>query len=184
MGKEKHTMVISGNMKNNYNDKAIKEIMKSAIVLIDTREQENTHITDWLDKKKIPYKSRKLDYGDYTLLIPTNIEYGIMHDMILSYSVERKANLEEISNNIANGRTAFENELIRGQAKMTILIEDASWSDIITHSYRTDYNEKAFIASLLSFYHRYDIALTFCEKQHTGEIIYKLLVYKLREELK
>ena len=171
-------------MKNSYTDTAIKSIIKSAIVLIDTREQENTHITDWLDKKKIPYKSRKLDYGDYTLLIPQNYDYGIMHDKIIEYSVERKANLEEISNNIANGRTTFENELIRGQAKMTILIENGGWDKIITHSYRTEYNENAFIASLMTFYHRYDIPITFTKKQHTAQIIYNILKYKLREELK
>ena len=171
-------------MKNNYTDNQIKEIMKSAVVLIDTREQENTHIIEWLELKKIPYKSKKLDYGDYSLLIPANVENGIVQDKLLGYAVERKGSLNEISGNIANGRTAFENELIRGKGKTTVIIEDGSWHDIITHSYRTKYDSKAFIASLLTFYHRYDIPFAFCSKQHIGEIIYKLLIYKLREDLK
>jgi len=171
-------------MNPNYTDKQIKEIMKSAIVLIDTREQENSHITEWLDLKKIAWKSKALSYGDYSLLIPTNIEYGIMHDMKLNYAVEKKNGLNEISGNIANGRTAFENELVRGRGKMTILIENGSWGGIISHSYRTKYEPVPFIASLLSFSHRYDIPITFCEKEHTGEITYKMLIYKLREDLK
>ena len=35
-----------------YTDKELEDILKSIVVLVDTREQENIHITDYLDKKK------------------------------------------------------------------------------------------------------------------------------------
>lgn len=171
-------------MKPNYTDKQIQDILKTAIVLIDTREQENSHIIEWLDKKNIEHRKQKLDFGDYTLLLPQNYDFGIMFDKTIDFAIERKHNLTEISGNLTQGRSAFENELIRGQGKMLVIIEDGSWGDIITHSYRTEYNEKSFIASLITFYHRYDIPFTYCEKAHTGEIIYKYLIYRLKEDLK
>ena len=36
------------------------------IILIDSREKQNTHITDSFDKNSIAYKKKALDYGDYS----------------------------------------------------------------------------------------------------------------------
>ena len=39
-----------------YSKSELDKILKTPVILIDTREQENIHITDYFDKKKIQYK--------------------------------------------------------------------------------------------------------------------------------
>lgn len=162
----------------------LDKLIKTAVVLIDTREQENKHITDYFDKVKIPYKVQKLDYGDYALLLPKNDEFGIPCDLQLDFAVERKHNLEELSGNLTKDRVRIEEELWRGKGKMILLVEDATLNDIMSSNYNTKYDYKAFIATLITFYHRYDTHVWFTEKAHSGKIIYAMLKYKLREELK
>ena len=48
-----------------YTDKEVEEIIKSMIILVDTREKKMDHITEYFDKAKIPYKKKALPYGDY-----------------------------------------------------------------------------------------------------------------------
>jgi ERCC4-type nuclease len=166
---------------SNYN---IDKILATAIVLIDTREQENTHIKDYLDKKKIAYIERKLDFGDYGLLLPRNLEQGLANDMVLDFAVERKGSLEEISGNLTNDRDRLETELWRGNGKLAIVIENGSIDRIFSHDYRTQYNPKAFIATLTTFQHRYGVSISFCDKANSGALIYATLYYKLREWFK
>ncbi len=159
-------------------------LLRTAVILIDTREQENKHVTSYFDDKKIPYKSVKLDYGDYTLMLPKNVEYGVMQDLRLDFAVERKHNLEELSANFSKDRTRIEEELWRGFGKIAFVIENGSLDKIIAHSYNTEYNEKSYLGTMMSFLHRYQVSFNFCEKANSGQVIYALLLYKLREELK
>ena len=162
----------------------LNKLIKTAVVLIDTRERENKHITDYFDKAKIPYKTKKLEYGDYALLLPKNDEKGIPCDMLLDFAVERKHNLEELSSNFTKDRVRLEEELWRGSNKLALVIENATLDDIINNKYNTEYNNKSFIATLITFSHRYYTHIWFTEKKHSGKIIYALLKYRLREEMK
>jgi ERCC4-type nuclease len=172
-------------MKPNRTDYTIeKYLLKTAIVLVDTREQENQHIIDYLDKIKVAYKVQKLKYGDYTLLVPENQEFGITCDMILDFAVERKASLNELSGNFTNDRTRIEEEFWRGKDNMALVVENGSFDKILSHEYRTQYNEKAFVATIISFWHRYGVPPMFVSKENSGKIILAILKYKLREELK
>ncbi len=159
-------------------------ILNNICILVDTRENANQHILTYFDKKKIEYRQQKLEYGDYTLLLKANPEYGIMHDLVLDFAVERKGSLEELSGNFTNDRVRIEEEFWRGNNKMALVIENTSIDNIISHTYTTNYNEKSFLATLISFYHRYGIQFTFTEKSNSGLIIFALLFYKLREEMK
>jgi hypothetical protein len=47
-----------------YTETVLQELLNSLVILIDTREQENQHITGYLNKIKTPYKSKLLG-GDY-----------------------------------------------------------------------------------------------------------------------
>jgi hypothetical protein len=47
-----------------YTKTELQELLNSLIILIDSREQENQHITGYLNKIKTPYKSKLLG-GDY-----------------------------------------------------------------------------------------------------------------------
>jgi len=159
-------------------------ILSTAVILIDTREQENKHIIDYFDKHKIAYESRKLEYGDYSLRLPKNVEYGLPNDLVLDYAVERKGSLEELSGNFTNDRDRIENELWRASGRMTMVVEDGSLDKIMAHEYKTQYNEKSFISTLVSFQHRYNLPIHFVSKNRVGAVIYALLHYKLREEIK
>lgn len=171
---------------NKYTDTEIKELLKSIIVLIDTRENQIKHITDYFTDKDIIYKSMKLDHGDYTCMIPKNEELGIYRDMYLNdiISIERKASLEELSNNFSKGRTQIENEFIRAKGKLILLIENSTYEDIILGKYRTKYKPLSFIATLKTFEARYNIETNFINNNFTGNFINMTLKYHVRELLK
>jgi len=170
-------------MKPYISDYNINKILDSAVILIDTREKENQHIIDWLEKTKTPYEVKKLDYADYAMKIPKNETFGIMYDMLCEYVVERKASLEEISGNLTEDRTRIEEELWRGLGHIDIVIENGSVDDIYQAKYRTKYDHKAFIATLLSFQRRYGMRFHFVSKLNSPKYIYALLKYGAREEL-
>lgn len=169
-----------------YTDTEIKELLKSLVVLIDTREQRVDHIIKYLTDKKIEHKTMKLDHGDYTCMIPINKELGIHRPLYFNdcISIERKANLEELSNNFTKDRTRIENEFIRTKGKLILLIEGATYSDIIHHRYKTEYKPLSFIATLRSFQARYNLNIEFTESSLTGNSIYYSLYYHVREVLK
>lgn len=169
-----------------YTDKEVKELLKSIVVIQDSREQEASHITKWFDEKKIPYVTQKLETADYSFYIPTNAELGIVRDMYFDDKIviERKNSLEEISSCFTTTRTAFENEFIRCRAKLHLLIENASYEDIINHNYRTEYKPVSFLASLHSFADRYNFSITFMkDKNLSGQFIYLTFYYFLRNYL-
>ncbi len=170
-----------------FTDKELKELLKSMVILVDSREQRAEHITDWLDEKKIAYKVEKLDFCDYSFYLPANMDLGIVKDLYFTdkIAIERKANLEEISGNLCQGRTAFENEFIRaGNSKVHLLIESASYEDILAHQYKTEYNPISFLASLHSFQNRYDLSINFIkDKRYSGQFIFFTLYYFLRNYL-
>ena len=164
------------------------EIMKSMTVLIDTREKKNEHITKYFNNKQISYSFRKLDFGDYSFMLPANKELGINRDIYFSnsISVERKAGLNELSNNFTHKRAQFENELIRARdSKLILLVEDQEgYKNILSHNYRTKYKPKSFIASLATFQARYNLDIRFMSKELSGNFIYYTLRYWCREYLK
>lgn len=163
-----------------------KYILKKAIVLVDTREKENgnPHILEWFRKKEIPFEERQLPFGDYGLYIPKNPEYGIGEDLLLDYTVERKGSLEELSGNFTADRTRLENEFIRCEGKMDLVVEGGSLSKILSGQYNTKYDRHAYLAGLFTFHHRYGIGINFVEKEFSPQVIYALLYYRLRNEIK
>lgn len=163
-------------------------LLNSMEILIDTREKSNNHITDYLDRKEVKYKSKKLEFGDYSFMLPANKTLGIVKDIYFNneISIERKANLEELSNNFTHDRTQFENELIRSTgSKLILMIENAAgYRNIIEHNYRTQYKSKSFLATLHSFKHRYNMDTVFIEPELAGNFIFYSFYYWLRENIK
>jgi ERCC4-type nuclease len=167
-------------MKRHYTDKEIGDMLKQLTVICDTREQVNENITGYLDSKKIPRITRKLDTGDYSAMIG---DMTLEHDVV----IEKKNGLDEIAGNFTVDRQRFENEFTRAKAeglKVFLLIENASWSDILLHNYRSKLAPKSLIASLLSWQVRFNVTIIFCNPSETGQIIYGILYYAAREALK
>lgn len=194
-----------------YTEKEIKAMLDSIIIIIDTRENDNKHIIDYFEKKKIAYETKKLETGDYSFAIPENAELNIDRKLYFSHScaIERKATLEEISNNLTHERTAFENEMIRSTRlkQFYLLIETKTeieekqyfengikiiekkieelgrLEDILYKKYKTDFNEKSFFSSLISFIIRYNIKLMQINKNNSGLLIYYILRNYLKSYL-
>ena len=153
--------------------------LKDLQIIADSREQVNNHITGYWDKKKVPYFTRKLDVGDYSCQLD---------DMTFEkdFAVERKRNLDEICGNLAADRDRFEREFLRAKAnniKVFLIVENATWSDIYLHNYRSQLSPKSLMASLMSWQVRFNITVIFCEPENTPRLIHQILYYAAREQL-
>ena len=150
----------------------IEKLLANLVILIDTREQKNQHITNYFDKKGIKYKTQKLDYGDYSCMLPKNEELGLPFDVSLenTIAIEKKNSLEEIASNLSTGRTTFENEFIRSQncQHFILIIENGSWEKILKKQYNNDFGNKAFYNSLLSWREKYGFHIDFVERDFTA----------------
>lgn len=170
-----------------YTDKELDELVKSQVILIDTREKNNAHLLTSWDKGKIPYKKKVLERGDYSFMVPANETLDIPRDLYFDKEiiVERKGSLEEISGNLTKERDRLEKELALAPPNKVLLIENASYADICTGNYRTEYNKKSFLASLHSFWHRYGIPIFFMpDRSFSGVFIKKYFEYYLKEQLR
>lgn len=88
-----------------------EKFCKDITVIVDSREQQNRHITDVFQKSGIKYEISKLDFGDYSFRCADR-------DFSLSCIVERKANVNELWTNITSDRERFEKE-IKGLSLLT-----------------------------------------------------------------
>lgn len=163
------------------------ELISSMVVLVDSREKVNNHILDYFDKKDIKYKSKALEYGDYSFMIPANEKLSIPRDMYFNNKIviERKASLEEISNNLTKERDRFEKELTLAPKTKVVLIENADYSDIATGNYNTKYNKKSFWASIHNIWFKFDSPVFFMpNNQYSGLFIRGFFQYYLKNYLR
>lgn len=171
-------------MHYHYTEKESKEILNNMVVLVDTRENANSHIIEFFTKKKYKFKDKKLDYGDYSFMLPAIPELGIIKPLFFDNEIviERKGSLNELSGNLTKDRDRFVSELIRKKdTKFSLMIENGSWEMIEAGRYDTEYNPASFLATLNAFRARYGITIDFVRKEYAGKFIYSLLHYHLRE---
>lgn len=144
-------------MKASHLDKALD----SMIVFVDTRET-NLHVRDDFEKRDIFCERKKLDFGDYSFYIPANEDLGILEDINFEkmISIERKANLNEICTNLTAARDRFKREMVRSNGNMIILIENATYEDIVKHRYRSKMSPNSLLGSLHGFQAKYGIPFT------------------------
>lgn len=167
-------------MLTHYTDAEIKQKLKELVIIADSREQVHQHIISWLDKHNIQYKSRALETGDYSVMLG-DITF---EDEVV---VERKANLDEIAGNFTSGRERFEREMIRAKArgtKLFLVVENATWTDIFLHNYRSRLEPKSLFASLMSWQAEYNLTVIFCKSSETAQILYSTFYYWVRSRLK
>ncbi|AYE35287.1 ERCC4 domain-containing protein [Clostridium septicum] len=121
-------------MRYKFSDKEIKEILDKMVIIVDTREQANTHIIQWLQKKKKPYKTQKLDYGDYSCYLPAGSFKGQQRDVYFTndIAIERKFCIDEIAMNLKDNKTNI-NEI-----KKEII--DLLGKEYLEKVLKTDYN--------------------------------------------
>lgn len=162
-----------------YTDSELAETLKSLTVIADTREQVNGHILKYLEEKSVPVISHKLDVGDYSAQIG---KYSFER----SFAVERKHNLDELCGNMTADRDRFQREFLRAKAfgtKVYLLIEDASWDDVMLGNYRSKMTPKSLRASLMAWQAEFNVTVVFARHEHSPVLIHELLVYSARKEL-
>jgi len=170
-----------------FTDTEIKKLLETMVIIYDTREQQNSHILKYLEKRQIPIKKQKLDVGDYSCMIPANPELGIYRDVYLNSVVERKANIDEICGNLQKStQAAFENELIRSQRyRFVLFVEQEDFDEKLIHgNYRSAYEPKALKARLESFKAKYNFEIIPMSKLMIGHNIYHRFYYQMKNYLK
>ena len=170
-----------------YTEKEIDEIVKSMVIIVDTREKENGHILSAFEKNKVNYEKRALERCDYSFYVPKNEKLNIPRDIFFDkiVAIERKASLDEIATNWTKERDRFEKEMALAPPKKILLIENASYEDIINGNYRSKYNKKSFLGTLHSFWFKYDLPVIFMpDKTYTPIFIKKYFEYFIKDYLR
>lgn len=156
-------------------------------ILVDTREKENQHLLDYWDKAKVSHKKKALSYGDYSFMLPQNIELNIDRDLYFDKEiiVERKGSLEELSGNLTQSRDRLEKELCLAPSTKVLLVENGTYKDMSCGNYKTQYNKKSYWASYHSFWHKYDIPIIFMpDNKFSGLFIRGYFEYYLKNYLR
>lgn len=172
-------------MRYKYTERELEELLKSIIVITDTREQANGHIISYLEGQGIAHKAEALKCGDYSCILPANQELGIMRDTYFNniITIERKGSLEELAGNFTKERSRIESEFLRAKGKIILMIEGATYGDILHHRYKSKYSPQAFIGTLKAFEARYGINTAFIDKKYAGNFLYYTLKHYVREAL-
>lgn len=167
----------------------IEACLKSMEILIDTREREQTERA----KKRyssfgVPYKRQKLNYGDYTynFTLPDGKKLFNSDSVNPEVMIERKMSLEELSSCLTHDRDRFKAEFERAEeqcASIYLLVENASWENLMNGKYKTKFNSSAFTASLIAWSVRYGIKIYFCKSETSGRLIKEILYRELKEKL-
>ena len=169
-----------------YTEKEQKKLLASMGILVDTREQKNDQILEYFDRMGIKYKKKALSCGDYSFFIPKDEELSIARDLYFDKEImiERKGSLTELSGNFTKGRAELEKEFAMAPSNKTMIVENASYGDLISGKYGTTYSTKSFWATYHTFWHRYGIPIVFLPSQkESGYFIRGYFTYYLRDLL-
>jgi len=168
-----------------FTDDEIKKICSSLVVLIDRREK-TSYMKDWCNhKSRCQYKEVTLSQGDYSFMLPANEEFGITHDLYFDREivVEKKSGWDELSQNLTKNRSRFEEELAMFNGKMAILVLEPH-DTLFMGTYTSKYDRKSFIASVMTFRHRYNVTFESVTSEAFPVWVYGYLYYYLRSVLK
>lgn len=167
-----------------YNNFEIERMLKTMVIIYDTREQQNSALKKRLEGFSSPSVRRKLNFGDYSVGYVNEENNLVFCDDLIA--IERKMSIDELANCFTKGRARFEREFLRAKesgAKIHLLIEGASYEKILNHKYRSQLTPNALIGSYLAWAERYNIQLHFCRVDTTPILIEKLLKYWLKAYL-
>lgn len=156
---------------------------------MDTREQPTQRARERYARFSVPYRHCALGYGDYTYNFRRpdgtwlhTLDRTIEPDV----AVERKMGLGELAQCYTWSRGRFSGEFDKAagkRARMYLLVEDASWENLINGKYRGRYNPNAYLASVTAWMARYGTGVIFCKEQTSSRMIQEILYRELKERL-
>ena len=177
-------------------------------MLVDTREQPTERSKQRLAALGHPYQRTTLSYGDYsyTATVRGQQLYDLTATIEPACMLERKMSIDELANNFCEKlkacpkamewnaahpderplRNRFEYEFRRAAdhgAKMYLVVENATWENLINGKYRSKMDPHALFASVMAFCVRYHILLVFCKEETSGKIISEILYRDFKERL-
>lgn len=163
----------------------IKKQIDRIVVLVDSREKLPNHITEHFDKYGVNWRKEKLESGDYSAILPEDIENSIEEiDLRNELCIERKMNCDEIIQNLTKHKVRFHNEFERSNANIPILIED-DFKNAVTGNYRSKVTPKQFLGALFSFCDTHDTYFYFNKDKDLSALwIYNIFKYCIRNKLK
>lgn len=116
------------------------------VVVVDTREQNNQHIIDFFNRKGIPYRTVKNDFGDYTAMIPAGTIDKFTSDIYFDRDIviERKNSIDEIAGNLKDDAARLKKELAHmnmHNIKYFFFVEDLNFEENLrSGNYRSQYD--------------------------------------------
>lgn len=165
-----------------FTDKEMKKILDSMVVIVDTREQNNHHIIEFFNKKNIPYKTVKNDYGDYTAMIPKGTITGFTSDIYFDrdIAIERKNSIDEIAGNLKDDAYRLKKELAHMNMydiKYFFFVEDKDFHfNLRNGNYRSQYDPFTLMQRIKKMIEaEYNTVLVPVDKQVMGSEIYYTL---------
>lgn len=99
-----------------------------------------------------PVLKTKLDFGDYSA--QCELPSGVPFSLADKAAIERKQNLTELAGNLSTSRDRFKREFERAQAadaKLYLLVEQATWEKAYTGQYRSKMKPNALTASMTTW---------------------------------
>lgn len=164
-------------------------MLDSMVVLVDTREQPTAQARRRYESFGLPFRRATLDFGDYTYNA-IKPDGTWIHDessrIIPLVSVERKMSLDELASCFTHGRKRFAAEFTRAKeagARIVLLVEDATWENLLNGRYRSQFRPKAFLASAMAWMIRYGAGILFCKEDTSGQLIKEVLYRDLKERI-
>ena len=160
-----------------FTDKEVKKILDNLTILVDTREKANSHIIEFFNKKKIPYKIQKLDFGDYSCYIPKGTIDKFTTDIYFTndFVIERKANIDEIASNLKDDAARLKKELAHlnmYQIKYLIYVEDKNFEENLrTGNFMSNYDPYTLMRRLYCLESEYNTVFIGLDKSVMGSKI-------------
>lgn len=162
----------------------VESVLKSLVLIVDTREQDTKRARHRIKRTGLPVFRKALSFGDYSCLV--TLDDGSELDFSGSVAIERKMNLDEIIDCYTRHRDRFAREFERAKesnAKLYLLIENASWEKAYQGKYRSKMNSNALIASMTAWLARYNCQIIMCDELTTPKLIKEILYREAKERL-
>lgn len=165
------------------------DLLKTFEIICDTREQKTPRAEQRYKAFGVDYSRGTLNYGDYcgNITFPSGMKlYDQSKTISAKCVVERKMNLDELAQCFTRGRERFQHEFERATeagSRIFLLCENGSIEKILKHDYRSRFNPKAFLASIIAWNIRYDMQLIFCSQISTGMMIKEILYRDMKERI-
>ncbi|MCQ2016771.1 ERCC4 domain-containing protein [Clostridium butyricum] len=176
-------------MRYRYTDKEMKKILDNMVVIVDSREQNNQHIIEFFNKKNIPYKTIKNDFGDYTAMLPAGTLTGFTSDIYFDrdIAIERKNSIDEIAGNLKEDAARIKKELAhmnKYDIKYFFFVEDKNFHENLRNgNFRSQYDPFTLMQRIKKGIEaEYNTVIVPIDKKFIGSEIYYTLqafVYNL-----